>query len=62
MERQEVKQEAFIMADHLCRDETSIRDKLAYYIQKSWDAFPILKLKDTNSILKDKQEMDNPCE
>lgn len=55
--------EAYMMADKITKDNPyELRDRLAFYIQKSWDAFPILKLKNIQEILKKPEEMDNPCE
>lgn len=51
------------MADKIAKENPyAIRDRLAFYIQKSWDAFPILRLQDVQEILKKPEEMENPCE
>ena len=52
------------MADKIANENNpyAVRDKLAFYIQKSWDAFPILRLQDVQEILKKPEEMENPCE
>lgn len=63
LQKQNIKGEAFIMADKIAKENPyAIRDRLAFYIQKSWDAFPILKLQDVQEILKHPEEMENPCE
>ena len=51
------------MADKIAKENPyAVRDMLAFYIQKSWDAFPILRLHDVQEILKKPEEMENPCE
>lgn len=64
LQNQNIKGEAFIMADKIANENNpyAVRDKLAFYIQKSWDAFPILRLQDVQEILKNPEEMENPCE
>ena len=64
LQSQNIKGEAFIMADKIANKNNpyAVRDKLAFYIQKSWDAFPILRLQDVQEILKKPEEMENPCE
>lgn len=52
-----------MMADKIAKENPyAIRDQLAFYIQKSWDAFPILRLQNIQEILKQPEEMENPCE
>ena len=63
LQKQNIKGEAFIMADKIAKETPyAVRDRLAFYIQKSWDAFPILRLQDVQEILKKPEEMENPCE
>ena len=63
LQKQNIKGEAFIMADKIAKENPyAVRYKLAFYIQKSWDAFPILRLQDVQEILKKPEEMENPCE
>ena len=58
-----IRGEAFMMADKIAKENPyAIRDQLAFYIQKSWDAYPILRLQNIQEILKNHEEMENPCE
>jgi hypothetical protein len=63
LQNQNINGEAYMMADKIAKENPyAIRDQLAFYIQKSWDAFPILKLQNIQEILKQPEEMENPCE
>ena len=46
-----------MMADKIAKENPyAVRDQLAFYIQKSWDAFPILRLQNIQEILKPKEK------
>jgi len=63
LQKQNIKGEAYMMADKIAKENPyALRDQLAFYIQKSWDAYPILRLRNIQQILKSPEEMENPCE